>query len=165
MEQFGVSAIIKNLSSELEKLSNRIGSKMVSTTRKLQDDGDNYATRRLSDLTNYKLGKGVLTFGSNASKNGYNYGLVQEFGRKPGKFPNIVALEKWVKRKVMLGHMDLDPKLGSNKAKQVKTLAFLIGRSLKAKGSKGKFFYQKGFEAGLELLVPGIDKAIKEVFK
>ena len=155
-----------DLEKEGDKLLNLAGIKMVATTRGLQDTNKNYATRRLNDLTNYKISGKVLTFGSNAKNKGYSYGLVQEFGRRKGKWPNIGDIEKWVKKKIMLGHIKLKnpEKLGNTRAKQLKTLAFLISRKIKNKGVKGRFYYKAGFESGLKLFNSNINEFIQRAF-
>jgi len=51
----------KNVKKEVNKLLERSGIVMVKETRKLQDDNDNYASRSLSNKTNYKVSdKGVF---------------------------------------------------------------------------------------------------------
>lgn len=157
-----------NIKIELRKLFNKTGIKMVSKTRKLQDQNNNYATRSLSNKTNYRIKENknstILSFGSNAKNKGFEYGLVQEFGRKKGKFPNIKSIAKWVRKKVSLGHIKLDKELGRNQGKRIDTLTFLIARAIKEKGIKGKFYYFKGFENGSKYFNENIDKIILKAF-
>jgi len=170
-----ISAILKEIDNNIDTLLNQAGIKMVETTRSLQDKKKNYATRSLSNKTNYRITGQTLTFGSNATNKGYAYGLVQEFGRKKGKWPNIGDIENWVKRKVQLGHLKIDssPSLKGKarvsarqrKENQIRGIAFIIARALKNKGMKGKFFYQKGFQAGVELYGQKLNKIIIEAFK
>jgi len=154
------------LDANMGKLMNRAGIEMVETTRTLQDDNNNYATRNLSNKTNYKVKGNTLTFGSNATSKGYAYGLVQEFGRKKGTWPNIGAIEKWVKKKIMLGHMTIkDPrKLGKNRSAQIETLAFLIARKIKDSGTKGRFSYKIGFERGARIFNKELEIVILKAF-
>ena len=151
---------------ELDKLLNQTGIKMVKEVRTLQDVNQNYASRELSNKTNYLIQGTTLTLGSNAtSPTGYNYGLVQEFGRKPGKWPNFEAIYDWVDKKVKLGHMSLSEDLGKDYNHRVGQLAFLISAKIKAKGIKGKFFYKKAFEIGEEFLISKLVNVITDVFK
>jgi hypothetical protein len=166
-EQFqnSVNKNLKQLDLAVEKLLNQAGIKMVETVRDLQDKNKNYATRNLSNKTNYKIKNNVLTFGSNAASNGYNYGIVQEFGRKKGKFPNFGAIIEWVEKKVQLGHMTLDKKLGRTIQTRIHNLAYIIALSIKNKGIKGKFFYKQAFEAGNTLFLSKFNEVMTEVFK
>ena len=152
---------LSGFKKELNILLNRSGSAMVAHTRKLQDESNNYASRNMSNSTNYKIKNKKnsidLSFGSNAkSTKGYPYPIVMEFGRKPGSWPNISSLIKWVTKKVILGHIVLDEKLGKNKKQKIKNLAFIIARVIKKNGIKGRFFYSKGFEEGLKLFTRGV---------
>ena len=156
---------IDNLNKAVNLALNRAGVLMVETVRELQDKNKNYATRRMSNLTVYKVDKNILTFGSNAKNKGFYYPFVQEFGRDKGKFPNITDLKKWVQKKISLGHMSLNKKLGKNKTKQVNSLAFLVARKIAEKGVKGKFYYQKAFLKGVELFDIELEKGIKKVFE
>lgn len=159
-----VKASTDKLNKGLEKVLNLAGIKMVETTRSLIDKGGNYASRRLSNLTNYKIKNNVLTFGSNASNRGYNYGLAYEFGRKAGKFPNLTDIRKWVLRKYRLGLMQINRELGRTLKARIDTVAFLVGRAIKENGIKGKFHFQKGFEAGTKGINEKINKEILGAF-
>jgi hypothetical protein len=166
---------LKEIDGKLNTLLNQAGIIMVETTRGLQDRHNNYATRNLSNKTNYRIKGNTLTFGSNASNNGYAYGLVQEFGRKAGKWPNITAIEKWVRRKVQLGHLKINKLQGrtsrtrlsakQRRESQIRGIAFIIARAIKKKGSKGRFYYKKGFEAGVELYGKKLNDIIIKAFE
>jgi len=155
---------LKLLDKKIDNLLALTGIKMVEEVRRLQDVNNNYATRRLSNHTNYKIKNHTLTFGSNASSNGYNYGLVQEYGRKPGTWPYFLAIYAWIEKKVRLGHMTLEKSLGKNYAARVGQLTFLISAKIKAKGIKGKFFYKKAFELGNEFFLGRFNSVMIEVF-
>lgn len=159
---------LRLLRQEIETVFNRAGIAMVKETRSLQDSNKNYASRRLSNSTNYKLKttklRKTLTFGANAKSKGYPYGIVQEFGRKAGAWPNIGSIEKWVRRKVRLGHMQLTKELGKNNKSRIKTLTFLIARAIKNNGIKGKFYYQKGFLEGNKLFAKEMQNVVERAF-
>lgn len=53
-----------------------------------------------------------------------------ENGRKPGKFPPVVAIQKWIKQK----HL---PTGNGKKLPTLNQLAFLIGRKIAREGTKG----------------------------
>jgi hypothetical protein len=52
------------------------------------------------------------------------------YGRKPGKFPNLLAIEQWIAAKGIVPHPDKN-----GKSISTKSLAFLIGRKIAAKGN------------------------------
>ena len=67
------------------------------------------------------------------------YAEVMEDGRRPGKFPPRDAIEPWVAEKVMGGALGRAPK-GTPEA-QVRSLTFLISRSIARKGIEGRKFF------------------------
>ena len=90
---------------------------------------------------------------------GEDYMAYQETGRKAGSFPPIKALEAWVKRKGL-----------ASEAKEVKSIAFAIGRNMKRIGmhSRGgridmskRHFITKTLEGGKNV----IDKHLFEMFE
>ena len=72
------------------------------------------------------------------------YGIVMEYGRKPGKFPPVDAIRLWVHQKLGL------------RGKEKDSAAFLIARSIAKKGYSPKHdvgptgarMFEKGMEAG-----------------
>lgn len=172
---------LRKLDSELDILFNNAGLTMRKETRKLMKDSNSYATRRLSNNTNfdYKKTKGnrIITFGSNAKQDGFAYGAVYEFGRKKGKGISKAGQEnfvKYLKKKIMLGHFDkIDVgrkskrgRLGTKERREniLKGIAFLFSQKVKKHGMEGKFFYQKGFLAGNKYINDNINNLIVGVF-
>lgn len=160
---------IRELGEALENLLNEAGLKMRDTTKELQKETNSYASGKLRNSTDFSLKKekreSFIVFGANAKNKGYQYGIVQEFGRPSGTYPNIKDLSKWVKRKAQLGHLILEKELGKTRKKRIDTLTYLIARSIYKKGFEGKFFYKKGFEAGSNLFAKKINNVIEKVFK
>jgi len=70
-----------------------------------------------------------------------------ESGRKPGTFPNLGAIIKWIRVKKILPR-------NSKEVKTEKQLAYLIGRAIKKRGIKP-----------LPLLDKAIDKNVKDLYK
>ena len=61
-----------------------------------------------------------------------DYWKYVEYGRKPGKFPQVDKIRQWIKVKPVL------PRPGKNgKIPSENTLAYLIGRKIATKGIKG----------------------------
>lgn len=163
-----VKANILKINSGIEKLLNSAGIKMKTTTKQLQKVNNNYNTGRLRELTNFDLKEKkdswLLTFGSNASSNGYNYGIVQEFGHKAGKWPHIGVLKEWVVNKARLGHLTIDKKLGRTQDIRIDNLTFLIARAIKENGIEGRYYYRNGLFAGNELFIKELNKTILKAF-
>lgn len=64
------------------------------------------------------------------------YALALEYGRKPGKFPNLTAIREWIQAKGIVPHPD-----AKGRAVSVNSLAYLIGRKIATQGST---IYQAG---------------------
>jgi hypothetical protein len=76
------------------------------------------------------------------------YGRVMEFGRAPGKFPPIAAIERWAARHGIRG----------------KGAAFLIARAIAKRGIKGKGFMRRGYNAARDKHIEGfIHQAAREI--
>jgi len=76
-----------------------------------------------------------------------NYAAAAHSGRKPGKAPPPSVLIGWVRRRVRQGRLELEGiekgKRGVVKARerQIKSIAFLIGRKIARVGTKGVPFF------------------------
>jgi hypothetical protein len=64
------------------------------------------------------------------------YALALEYGRKPGKFPNLTAIREWIQARGLVPHPD-----AKGRAVSVNSLAFLIGRKI---ANSGTTLYQAG---------------------
>jgi len=62
------------------------------------------------------------------------YGAPLEYGRKPGSFPPVDALEYWVIRKLGI-------------TEDSRSVAFLIARKIARVGTKGAFMFKEGLVA------------------
>lgn len=78
---------------------------------------------------------------------------VLDEGRKPGTFPNVGAIQRWTDLKIKRG--DIRPnvktlfpgrKTRPSQAQVVRSLAFLIGRKIKRKGTKALNFIDKAIK-------------------
>lgn len=90
---------------------------------------------------------------------GEDYLLYQDTGRKPGTWPNIGALEKWVRQKGLASEM-----------KEVKKIAFLIGRNMKrigmhSKGNRIDKSKSKGITGTIEKQEGRIQQLLFEMFE
>lgn len=76
------------------------------------------------------------------------YGIVVERGRRAGaKAPPIAPIIFWVRRKKIVFTRVL--KSGKTVPLSIESTAFLIARAIGRRGIKGKFMFEKGFEAAL----------------
>lgn len=58
------------------------------------------------------------------------YALALEYGRKPGAFPNLLAIKQWIADKGIVPHPD-----AKGRAVSTDSLAFLIGRKIQQQGT------------------------------
>lgn len=91
----------------------------------------------------YKIEEGKITIGST-----WAYITVLEDGRKPGKFAPPDVVEKWIEDKPLQSDLP------------AKSLAFLINRSLKEKGS---LIYQQGGHSGVLSDFTNVDYVVKNL--
>ena len=75
------------------------------------------------------------------------YGWPVEAGRAPGKMPPVDAIEYWVIRK------------GIASPPESQGVAFAIARAIGARGTVGRFMFEKGLEAA----TPVIEKEFEQV--
>jgi hypothetical protein len=99
---------------------------------------------KIAMIQNQNIMRGVV-------KSTANYSSAVEFGRKPGKTPNLQALLHWVRRKQI-----------GNPA-QAERITYLIGRSIKRKGIKPRPFMQPAMDLGKEVFKKRYTAEIKIV--
>lgn len=81
---------------------------------------------------------------------GAAYGGYVEFGRKAGGFPPLAPLETWIKKK----GIETDPK-------KIKSVAFLIGRSIAKNGTKPKPYLIPAWKKNANLLVGNLKAVLR----
>lgn len=84
-----------------------------------------------------EVSQSTLTGRVGSSLKSEEYPAVMELGRRPGSFPPVSALERWV-------HL----KLGVP-ANQQRAVAFVVARAIAARGIKGYFYLKRGLEASV----------------
>ncbi len=85
------------------------------------------------------------------------YGIVVERGRAAGATaPPIAPIMLWVRRKQIVFTRVL--KSGKTVPLSIESTAFLIARAIGRRGIKGKFMFEKGFEAALPHILRIWDK-------
>jgi hypothetical protein len=107
-----------------------------------------------SEVKQEGVGSIVGRVGSNLKSE--EYPAVMEFGRKPGSFPPLEPLIRWVHLKQIAGTYRVKAtKTGKHtrvgnkdvQASQDRQAAYAIARSIAKKGIKGLHFMSKGFDA------------------
>ncbi|MGI4871503.1 MAG: hypothetical protein ACRYFX_10030 [Janthinobacterium lividum] len=74
---------------------------------------------------------GEISDGYRLSLYAPTYVLTLIYGRRPGKFPPLLAIEQWIEDKGIVPHPD-----AKGRAVSTKSLAYLIGRKLANKGTE-----------------------------
>lgn len=105
----------------------------------IQEDSYDLGTYANS-ITYRTLKKWVVVVGSNIE-----YAPVLEYGRKPGKFPNLDALVGWTARKGMI--TGGATKTYDNLYYKDKGVVFLIARAIATRGTKGKHTFKNVYNA------------------
>lgn len=94
------------------------------------------ATGKLLESINFEIElQNTMVY---ANINMEDYAKFVNDGRGPGKFPPLKEIEDWVKTRGIT--MKDKPKKGITREREVKTLAFLIGRKISQVGTKPKKF-------------------------
>lgn len=97
------------------------------------------ASGRLADSLRFEVAE--TSTGYRLSLYAASYALTLEYGRKPGKFPNLAAIKQWIQDKGIVPHPD-----AKGRTPSTDSLAFLIGRKI---ASSGTTIYQAGQPTGL----------------
>jgi hypothetical protein len=96
-------------------------------------------------------GPGSIVGRVGSTLKGEEYPAVMEFGRKPGKFPPIEPLMRWVH--LVLGVPN----------EEARGVAYVVARKIARKGIKGHFFMKKGFEASKAQIADYFVKALQRI--
>lgn len=94
----------------------------------------------------------VLDFGPAES-----YAYFVEYGRRPGKFPPLNVLDRWLVQKGFSGIRDKQGRFISRK-----TAKFLVGRSIAEHGFKGINFVEHALEASMSDVVKKYGEAAEQ---
>lgn len=107
-------------------------------------------------------------------ENGYGISLILqdhwknvEYGRRPGKFPNITKLQEWIQVRQILPRPMANGKLPTEKQ-----LVFMIGKSIKEKGIPARPVLANTLEKNKDMIkrvkdavALGFDKEIRKMLK
>lgn len=84
-----------------------------------------------------------------------------ENGRKPGTFPNVDAITKWIRRKNIIPR-EYRLQNGRTVLPTEKQLSFLIGRSIKEKGIEPRPYLQESVDSIVNDMVAELETVISE---
>lgn len=131
-------------------------------TKQVTRFGPVNASGRLADSLRYEVAESAT--GYTLLLYGASYALTLEYGRKPGKFPSLTAIQQWVEDKGIVPAPDANGRTPGTKAnaKGYSQLAYLIARKI---ANKGTTIYQAGQPTGLFGQVIGADIAATELAK
>lgn len=133
--------------------------KEIITNYRSELEADNKANGELYRTLSYTVKQG--TSGWVISVSLEEYWRYIEYGRKPGKFPPLSAIENWIKVKQIIPH-PMTLKSGKTVLPSIKQLSFLIARSISQKGIPAKPFFKNSFEAAKSKFLESIEQAITE---
>lgn len=140
----------------------KFGNKLITEYRK-ELEADNISNGELYKTIDYtvssKGGEWVVSVSL------ADYWKYLEYGRKPGKFPPISAIENWIKVKRILPH-SITLKSGKTVLPTIPQLSFLIARKIARDGTKPRNYFKTAFEEVkaefLEKIKSAIEQDIKE---
>lgn len=140
-----------------EKLLNSFAQTIVSLYR---DKIKQYSNGTLYRTLNYRITNGPDDF--SVTINLEDYWKYIENGRRPGaKMPPVSAIEKWIEvRRILPKPMTL--KSGKQVVPSVKSLAYVIARSIGKKGIKPRPFMSKSIEEATELFKDKLMVSLRE---
>lgn len=122
--------IFLKMFEELTMVLNEMGKEIVDVYRYKLQENDVNATHTLSQSLNYQIKSKDRVFDLYIDLQDYWYYV--EYGRKAGVFPNINSIREWIKVKPVI------PYKTNGKIPSLNQLTYLIGRSIKENGIKGK---------------------------
>lgn len=111
-------------------------------------------------------GQIAATVASNAA-----YAEAAHEGQKPGHWPNVAALQAWVRRKIRHGHIELQGLEPGKKGvvrkrnQQIRTLAFLIGRKIHRQGTKGVPFFDIVYDESHKEIEQMVERGIVRLIR
>lgn len=121
-----------------------IGQKIVDSLKRTLSVKNINDTGDASSSLSYIVKNDVLTI------EGLERVLFLEFGRRPGKFPDLDAIKEWVERKLNVAEEDVD------------TVAYLVGKKIQDEGTDILNNKTKGLQ--IDLTVANVlNQTLKEV--
>lgn len=117
----------KELEKVLEIIGNQISEQYKNNLKSKDINSSNQLTNSIT-IDVQRLGHQF-----NVVLNLEDYWKYIEYGRKPGRFPNISKLIEWIKKKPVLPHKNENGKLPTQQQ-----LAYIIGKHISENGIKPK---------------------------
>ena len=155
-------ALFQRIDKTVEIELGQTGLREEKTSKNILKQGKHYANGDLMDSIKSMVEKTASgfsqEFGAGAkSSSGYPYGAIVEFGRPAGSTPPPVSnILDWLKRKIHLGHMEVE----DDDDAYLSWVAFQISQKIGAKGTKPFPFLQPSFESNSKNFENEITKKI-----
>ena len=130
------------------------GETLINDYRRELYDGGTNCTGRLSNSLRYIIESDEDVFDLYLALE--DYWKYVEYGRQPGRFPNISAIEQWIKDKPVI------PQPFNGKVPSIKQLTYLISRKIANEGIQPKNYLQNALDQiDLKPLEDAITRAIE----
>lgn len=152
----------ENNFSNLEAALQQYGEQLISIYRQNLARYNVDASGTLGNTLNFIISNEEGTF--ELTLNIQDYWIYVEEGRRPGKFPPINNIKQWIRIKPVL------PRGFAGKLPTTEQLAYLIGRKIAEKGTRGRYIYKDtieelgSFEAFEEAITKDLNAQVDNVF-
>lgn len=152
----------ENNFSNLEVALQQYGEQLISLYRQRLSRYNVDASGTLGNTLNFIISNEEGTF--ELTLNIQDYWIYVEEGRRPGKFPPINNIKQWIRIKPVL------PRGFAGKLPTTEQLAYLIGRKIADKGTRGRYIYKDtieelgSFEAFEEAITKDLNAQVDNVF-
>ena len=110
----------------------------------LEKNGTNNVGRLKTSIEFHTPRKGTRRIGTTVG-----YGMYIEFGKRPGTWPKVDDLKRWVRRKLKVNKKQLD------------WVTYNIGKKIYERGTKAQPFLMPAFQREKKRMILEIRKAIK----
>ena len=140
----------------LVRILERYGNEIINTYRRKLYEGGSIATGTLGNTISATVNAedGIYTVTLDLE----SYWRYVEYGRKPGTFPNIDAIRKWIQVKPIIPTTQSDGKIPT-----IEQLTFLISRKIARYGIEPKYYLNDTLdELDLTPLEEGITRSIEQ---
>lgn len=152
----------ENNFSNLEVALQQYGEQLISLYRQRLSRYNVDASGTLGNTLNFIISNEEGTY--ELALNIQDYWIYVEEGRRPGKFPPINNIKQWIRIKPVL------PRGFAGKLPTTEQLAYLIGRKIAEKGTRGRYIYKDtieelgSFEAFEEAITKDLNAQVDNVF-
>lgn len=149
--------LVETIMERVERFANRVGNILMRETVDVIDKQDVRATAQLRKSITYN----VRVFGTFVVVKVFsplNYAIYAHEGRRPGRFPPLEPIQRWVRMKRLSGRYTVASRrrIGgvARQWNEDRAAAFAIARAIAKRGTKGVKF----FDMALRQALPKIEE-------